>query len=185
LYVEYWIFDFGWISNVPQNIFPGFRGKPRVGSSVSHQFGKEGRKDINGEDGTFFATLLLPWRALHVYLSPPQHKVFSLCRHLFHRGLSSRSALPSSCLLSLLCFIISVCAIMPQSPAIVTATAAIARERAGRIGSGRHPRHPRPALPDDAPDVSVESTHGLTLLFPFICPFSVFLCLVFHPWTIS
>ncbi|KAJ6184370.1 hypothetical protein N7519_005671 [Penicillium mononematosum] len=42
---------------------------------------------------------------------------------------------------------------MPQSPAIVTATAAIARERAGRIGPGRHPRHPRPALPDDAPDV--------------------------------
>lgn len=74
---------------------------------------------------------------------------------------------------------------MPQSPAIVTATAAIARERAGRIGPGRHPRHPRPALPDDAPDVSVESTHGSTLLFPFICPFSVSLCLVFHLWTIS
>lgn len=45
---------------------------------------------------------------------------------------------------------------MPQSPAIVTATAAIARERAGRRDQGPHPRHPRPMLPDDAPDVSVE-----------------------------
>ncbi|KAJ5498776.1 hypothetical protein N7453_007827 [Penicillium expansum] len=42
---------------------------------------------------------------------------------------------------------------MPQSPAIVTATAAIARERAGRRGHGPHPRHPRPMVPDDAPDV--------------------------------
>jgi hypothetical protein len=74
---------------------------------------------------------------------------------------------------------------MPQSPAIVTATAAIARERAGRIGPGRHPRHLRPVLPDDAPDVSVESTHGLTLLFPSFCPFFAFLCLIFHPWAIS
>ncbi|KAJ5411622.1 uncharacterized protein N7487_005981 [Penicillium crustosum] len=42
---------------------------------------------------------------------------------------------------------------MPQSPAIITATAAIARERAGRRNQGPHPRHPRPMLPDDAPDV--------------------------------
>ncbi|KAJ5977821.1 hypothetical protein PENPOL_c001G04564 [Penicillium polonicum] len=42
---------------------------------------------------------------------------------------------------------------MPQSPAIITATTAIARERAGRRDQGPHPRHPRPALPDDAPDV--------------------------------
>lgn len=45
---------------------------------------------------------------------------------------------------------------MPQSPGIITATAAIARERAGRRNQGPHSRHPRPMLPDDAPDVSVE-----------------------------
>jgi hypothetical protein len=73
---------------------------------------------------------------------------------------------------------------MPQSPAIVTATAAIARERAGRIGPGRHPRHLRPVLPDDAPDVSVESTHGLTLLFPFLSLFCVIVSR-FSLWAIS
>lgn len=72
---------------------------------------------------------------------------------------------------------------MPQSPAIVTATAAIARERAGRRGHGPHPRHPRPMVPDDAPDVSVESTHGLRLLFAsfyvlFLLNFQV---LLFYP----
>jgi hypothetical protein len=41
---------------------------------------------------------------------------------------------------------------------MATRANAIARERAGRIGPGRHPRHLRPVLPDDAPDVSVEST---------------------------
>ncbi|KXG47592.1 uncharacterized protein PGRI_014620 [Penicillium griseofulvum] len=42
---------------------------------------------------------------------------------------------------------------MPQGPGIITATVAIAKERAGRIGPGRHPRNPPPNLSDDAPDV--------------------------------
>lgn len=61
-----------------------------------------------------------------------------------------------SCLLSFLVSTSLFCAVMPQSPGIITATAAIARERAGRRNQGPHSRHPRPMLPDDAPDVSVE-----------------------------
>ncbi|KAF9253153.1 hypothetical protein DTO013E5_459 [Penicillium roqueforti] len=40
-----------------------------------------------------------------------------------------------------------------QGPGFITATAAIARECAGRRGRGRHSRHPRPQNPSDAPDV--------------------------------
>jgi DNA-directed RNA polymerase II subunit RPB11 len=38
---------------------------------------------------------------------------------------------------------------------ILTATAAIAKDRAGRRGSAPAPRHERCQLPDDVPDVSV------------------------------
>jgi len=44
---------------------------------------------------------------------------------------------------------------MPQSPGILTATAAIAKDRAGRRGQAPAPRHERSQLPDDIPDVSV------------------------------
>ncbi|KAJ5782808.1 hypothetical protein N7457_004582 [Penicillium paradoxum] len=42
---------------------------------------------------------------------------------------------------------------MPSPNRIITATAAIARERAGRRGGSPASRHPRPVQPDDAPDV--------------------------------
>lgn len=149
---------------------------------ISCQCGKEGLTSI-AFDRTFLAPLLLPRRALHrVYLFPLLH-----CQHLFP---VSSSCVSSSCLpvdnhsvvhcYPLVCrqFFVSsslLSAVMPQSPAIITATTAIARERAGRRDQGPHPRHPRPALPDDAPDVSVEQTHELRLLFhcllSFICLF--------------
>jgi DNA-directed RNA polymerase II subunit RPB11 len=45
---------------------------------------------------------------------------------------------------------------MPQSPGIVTATAAFAKDRAGQRGSGGPaPRQERSLVPDDVPDVSV------------------------------
>lgn len=49
---------------------------------------------------------------------------------------------------------------MPQSHGIITATAAIAKERAGRRGQGPPSRHGRSPLPDDAPDVSVGPLNG-------------------------
>lgn len=58
------------------------------------------------------------------------------------------------------CFIVLFCAAM-QGPGFITATAAIARECAGRRGRGRHSRHPRPQNPSDAPDVSVSLALGL------------------------
>lgn len=138
----------------------------------------EGWKHSDRVDGTFLALLLLPPRALHhIYLSSLLY-----CQHL---SPVSSSYLPADSHSAVHCyplvyrqFFVSpslFCAVMPQSPAIITATAAIARERAGRRGQGPHPRHPRPMLPDDAPDVSVELTHELWPLFP--CLLSFF-CLV-------
>ena len=140
----------------------------------------EGRKHSDCVGGTFLAPLLLPRRALHhVYLFPLVH-----CQHL--SPVSSSSCLPTVRHSIVHCYALVspslCCAVMPQSPAIITATAAIARERAGRRGQGPHPRHPRPMVPDDAPDVSVEYTHELRLLFPCFCPFSASSCLVFHLW---
>jgi hypothetical protein len=54
---------------------------------------------------------------------------------------------------------------MPQAPAIVTASFAIGKERAGRRGSAPAPRHERTVNPDDAPDVSVDSYHHHFLSF--------------------
>lgn len=68
---------------------------------------------------------------------------FPVVNHLL---LSTVPFAPSCCLL----------ARMPQGNGIITATAAIAKERAGRRGSGPASRHPRPVQPDDAPDVSVD-----------------------------
>jgi hypothetical protein len=48
---------------------------------------------------------------------------------------------------------------MPQSPGILTATAAIAKDRAGHRGQAPAPRHERSQLPDDVPDVSVGVNH--------------------------
>lgn len=44
---------------------------------------------------------------------------------------------------------------MAQTPGIITATAAIAKDRAGRRGSAPAPRHERSQLPDNVPNVSV------------------------------
>lgn len=46
---------------------------------------------------------------------------------------------------------------MAQIPGIITATAAIAKDRAGRRGSAPAPRHERSQLLDNAPNVSVGS----------------------------
>lgn len=51
--------------------------------------------------------------------------------------------------------LISLMSPMPQIPGIITATAAIARDRAGRRGSAPAPRHERSQLPDNVPNVSV------------------------------
>ena len=113
---------------------------------------------MESQSGTFLAPLL-PWQALHfVYL------YHLLGQHIF--------PLPSSCLpvdcdsvlhrhplfycqYSVPSFLF--CAVM-QGPGFITATAAIARERAGRRGRGLYSRHPRPQNPSDAPDVSVSLT---------------------------